>query len=358
MTEVTVGSGRRLDFSVSEVTGAVGDSITVLPVVVAVSTLTELELSTLLFGFAVFQVVWGLRYGVPISVEPMKALAALVIAGTLTTGEFVTAGLLAGGVLLVLGTTGSLHHLAASVGEPVVRGVQVAVALLLARTGLELGVTTPTNALLAIVVTGVVVALGYRRASALAVLALGFLLAGLEVGVPLPRYPTVSFDFALSFTSGMLSATAGQLAMTVGNAAVATSLLLGDLLDADVSPDELATSMGAMNLVALPLGAMPMCHGSGGVAGKYAFGARTAGANLVLGVFYALAAVFAVSLVAAFPLSVLGVVLVLVAVELGRAGLDTDDRWLAIGMGILGLLTNVGVAFAVGVGAWWLRNKI
>ncbi|WP_227376177.1 putative sulfate/molybdate transporter [Haladaptatus halobius] len=358
MAESTFGSGRRLDFSLSEVTGAVGDSITVLPVAVAVAALTDLELPVLLLGFAVFQVVWGLHYGIPVSVEPMKALAALVLAGTLTTGEFVTAGLLGGVLLLVLGTTGSLGRLAAHVGDPVVRGVQVAVALLLARTGIELGVAAPTSTLLAVAVTAIVVALGYRRTSALAVLALGFLLAGFDVGVPSPRLPAVSSGVTLAFTSGMLSATAGQLAMTVGNAAVATSLLLADLLDADVSPDELATSMGAMNLLAVPLGAMPMCHGSGGVAGKYAFGARTAGANLVLGVLYALAAVFAVSLVAAFPLSVLGVVLVLVAVELGRAGLDTDDPLLAVGIGVFGLLTNVGVAFVAGVGAWWLRNKV
>ncbi|WP_227354914.1 putative sulfate/molybdate transporter [Haladaptatus salinisoli] len=358
MAENTFESGRRLDFSLSEATGAVGDSITVLPVAVAVAALTDLELPVLLLGFAVFQVVWGLRYGVPVSVEPMKALAALVVADTLTTGEFVTAGLLAGGVLLVLGATGSLGRLAAHVGDPVVRGVQVAVALLLARTGLELGVAAPTTALLAAAVTAVVAALGYRRVSALAVLALGLVLAGFDVGVSPPSLPAVSIGFTPVLTSGMLSAAAGQLAMTVGNAAVATSLLLSDLLDADVSPDELATSMGAMNLLALPFGAMPMCHGSGGVAGKYAFGARTAGANLVLGVLYALAAVFAASLVAAFPLPVLGVVLVLVAVELGKSGLDTDHPWLAVGIGLLGLLTNVGVAFVVGVGARRLRNKI
>nr|WP_321112514.1 putative sulfate/molybdate transporter [Halorussus salinisoli] len=56
-----------------------------------------------------------------------------------------------------------------------------------------------------------------------------------------------------------------------------------------------------MNLFAIPLGAMPMCHGSGGVAGKYAFGARTAGANVILGSIYAVAAVLAVGIVAAFP---------------------------------------------------------
>jgi hypothetical protein len=51
----------------------------------------------LLFGG--FQVVWGLSSGVPLSVEPMKALAALLLAGTLTTGEF----LVAGGVIAVVG---------------------------------------------------------------------------------------------------------------------------------------------------------------------------------------------------------------------------------------------------------------
>jgi len=291
-------------------------------------------------------------------VEPMKALAGLVIAGALSAPELLSAGLLAGGVLLALGSVGAVGRLADAVGEPVVRGVQLSVALVLARTGLDLGVAAPATATLAVGVAAVAVALGYRRASALAVLALGVVLAGLDVGVPTANLPALSPAVPLTFTTDGLAATAGQLAMTVGNAAVATSLLLSDLYDADVSPDELATSMGAMNLLAVPLGAMPMCHGSGGVAGKYAFGARSAGANLVLGVLYATAALVAADLVAAFPLAVLGVVLALVAVELGKAGLATERRWLAVGVGVLGLLTNVGLAFVVGVGVDRLRNKV
>ncbi len=359
MADLAFDGDRRLELTVGEVTGAVGDSITVLPVVVAVAALTDLDLAVLLLGFAVFQVVWGIRYGLPISVEPMKALAALAIAGALTADELLTAGLLAGGVLLVLGTTGSLGRFAEHVGEPVVRGVQLAVALLLAKTGVELGIADPVFASLALAVGGVAVGLGYRRTSALAVLALGFVVAGVRVGPPAVGIPAISFGFrGLALDSGVLSATAGQLAMTVGNAAVATSLLLSDLLDAEVSPDELATSMGVMNLCAVPFGALPMCHGSGGVAGKYTFGARTAGANLVLGALYALTALFAVRLVAEFPLSVLGVVLLLVAFELGRAGLRTDDRLLTVGVGLLGLLASVGLAFAVGVLYWWVRRKV
>jgi hypothetical protein len=358
MSEVTIGNDTRFELTVSDVTGAVGDSITVLPIVVAVAALTRLHLPTLLLGFAAFQIVWGIHYGLPISVEPMKALAALVIAGSLTTGEFVTAGVLAGGVLLTVGRTGTLSRITPYVGESVVRGIQVAVALMLARTGFDLGAGNPTIALVALLITGIVVALGYRRASALVVLAFGVVLAGLSVGVPSPHLPHLALGFSPVMTENTLSATLGQLAMTVGNAAVATSLLLADLLDADVAPDELATSMGVMNLLAVPFGAMPMCHGSGGVAGKYAFGARNASANLVLGTLYALAAVFAASVVAAFPLAVLGVVLLVVALSLGRSGLDTDDRWFAVGVGVLGLLTNVGIAFVVGVGAWAVRNKL
>lgn len=92
-----------LDFAWNEVTGAIGDSVTVLPIVVAVAVLTDLLLAVMLVWFDVFQVVWGLYYGVPISIEPMKALAALVIAGSITTGELLLGGLLVSAVLLVIG---------------------------------------------------------------------------------------------------------------------------------------------------------------------------------------------------------------------------------------------------------------
>lgn len=75
---------------------------------VAIAALTELSLTHLLLGFAVFQIGWGLYYGLPVSVEPMKALAALVIAGALTASELTVAGFLAGVVLIVVGWTGTL----------------------------------------------------------------------------------------------------------------------------------------------------------------------------------------------------------------------------------------------------------
>jgi MFS superfamily sulfate permease-like transporter len=144
--------------------------------------------------------------------------------------------------------------------------------------------------------------------------------------------------------------------MTVGNAAVATSLLCSDLFDADVAPDDLAESMGAMSLTSVVLGGVPMCHGSGGLAGKHAFGARTGGANLLLGLLYFAAALF-VGLVAAFPMAVLGVLLVVVAVGLGRAAADTDAPLTTLLVGVLGLVFNVGAAFVVGIGVSAVRRR-
>ncbi|MGQ4555161.1 molybdate transporter family protein [Halobellus sp. GM3] len=350
----------RIEFSRSELTGALGDSVTVLPVVVAVAALTELSLPHLLLGFAGFQIVWGLYYGLPVSVEPMKALAALVIAGALTAGELAVAGLLAGLVLLAVGATRTLSRIERYVGQPVIRGVQLAVGLVLLETGIQLSLDGAGYALAALAVVGVITALGRHRASTLAVLALGVGVALLQTGMPEPRLPAVALALppAEAVSPASLGATAAQLAMTVGNAAVATSLLLSDYYDADVSADELAESMGAMNLLAVPLGAMPMCHGSGGVAGKYAFGARTAGANLILGVLYALAALIGASVIAAFPLSMLGVVLAVIAAELGRAGLATDDLPLTVGVGVLGVATNVGAAFLVGVAVSLVRRRL
>lgn len=357
---VDYGEERSIDFSVGELTGAIGDSVTVLPIVVAVAALTDLSLSALLLWFALFQVVWGLRYRLPISVEPMKALAALVIAGALSTTELALAGLLAGGCLLFVGTTGTLDRLERYVGQPVVRGVQVAVAGVLLTTGVELGLGGPLLAAIAIGIAAVVAALGYRNASALCVLCLGAFVAIGHAGLPTVQFPAFSLPVlspaVLSPT--VIEGTVAQLAMSVGNAAVATSLLLDDYFDADVSADELATSMGVMNLLAVPLGGLPMCHGSGGVAGKYAFGARSAGANLILGVLYAAAAVLAVGVVAAFPLPVLGVILVVVALELGRTGLDSEHLRLTLAVGLLGLLTNVGVAFVVGAIGYLLLGRL
>ncbi|PSP97169.1 sulfate transporter [Halobacteriales archaeon QS_4_70_19] len=350
--------GLRLDRS--EVAGALGDSVTVLPLVVALGALTDASLGLVLLGFAVFQVVWGVHYGLPMSVEPMKALAGLAIAGTLGYGELVAAGLLAGGVLLVAGATGLVGRVARAVGRPVVRGVQFAVALLLLVAGLDLAAGAPLVAGAGVAVAGLA-ALVNRRAPAPAVLLAGTLAALWTVGMPAVAVPALAPLPEPTLSRDALTGLAGQLAMTVGNAAVATALLVDDLYDREVSPDGLARSMGVTNLLAVPLGGVPMCHGSGGLAGKHAFGARTAGANLVLAGLYAGAALVA-GLWSGFPMAVLGVLLVLVAVHLGRVALASVstpvEGVLVVGTGVVALVATVGVAFLLAAGGHAVADRL
>ncbi|RQH01895.1 putative sulfate/molybdate transporter [Natrarchaeobius oligotrophus] len=353
-----------VEFTTSELTGALGDSVTVLPLLVALAATTAVSLPHVLIGFGVFQIVWGLYYGMPLSVEPMKALIGLAIVGSLSYPELAAAGLLAGVVLLAVGSLGLVDRLQRIVGEPVIRGVQFAVALLLLEAAVGLSIANPAVALAGVAVVLALAAVGYRRSSVLVVLALGGVAAVLSVGVPTPRLPELAIfpAGAPTVSAAALEGTVAQLGMTLGNAAIATALLCGDLYDRDVSADSLSKSMGVTCLAAIPVGGVPMCHGSGGLAGKYAFGARTGGANVLLGVGYlALALVAAGALLAAFPMALLGVLLAVVALELGRAAFaPVDDGWalaLVVGVGVVGLAVNVGVAFVLGAVCFWLLSR-
>jgi len=223
------------------------------------------------------------------------------------------------------------------------------VGLLLLETGIQLSLDGVTLALLSVGVAVVVIVAGYQKASALVVLGVGVVFLITQVGVPSPQLPafTVGLPSLSSVSVATLEGTVAQLAMTVGNAAVATSLLLSDYYDADVSADELSTSMGVMNLFAIPLGAMPMCHGAGcrwkvrlrcsnrrseRDSRRDLRGCRCAGGRYCDCV----------------PFADARIVLGLIAIELGRAGLDTDHLPLTLGIGLFGVATNIGIAFVVG----------
>ena len=107
-----------------------------------------------------------------------------------------------------------------------------------------------------------------------------------------------------------------QLPLTLSNAVIVTALVCRDLFPATAgraSERNLALSTGLANLALAPLGAMPMCHGAGGVQAQHRFGARTGLAPILLGgVLLALGLGFAASaaqLFALIPLAAVGALL-------------------------------------------------
>jgi MFS superfamily sulfate permease-like transporter len=114
-----------------------------------------------------------------------------------------------------------------------------------------------------------------------------------------------------------------QLPLTLTNAVIVTALVCRDLFPTAAgraSERNLALSSGLANLALAPLGAMPMCHGAGGVQAQHRFGARTGLAPVMLGlVLLVLGLGFAGSAAALFaliPLAAVGALLMVAGSDL------------------------------------------
>ncbi len=112
-----------------------------------------------------------------------------------------------------------------------------------------------------------------------------------------------------------------QIPLTLGNATVATCDAARTYFNDQarrVTPRALVTSMGLANLIAGLFSAMPMCHGAGGLTAHYKLGARTGGANLMIGGLLLICGLLfgstSLSLLSLIPLSVLGVLLSIVGI--------------------------------------------
>ncbi|MBM4312220.1 MAG: hypothetical protein FJ119_14930, partial [Deltaproteobacteria bacterium] len=146
----------------------------------------------------------------------------------------------------------------------------------------------------------------------------------------------------------------------IATAALAASYWPGS----GVTEKKLSLSIGLFNLAAPLTGGMPVCHGAGGLAAQHAFGARTCGTKIIegavmLGLGLFLAGSIA-ALLAAFPRSILGVMLLVVAIELIRPACRVRDRadiiLLAVTV-VFSLIINMAAGFLLGIGWHALRTR-
>jgi len=119
-----------------------------------------------------------------------------------------------------------------------------------------------------------------------------------------------------------------------------------------------------MNLVSVPFGGFPMCHGAGGLAAQYRYGARTGGANVYAGLIFIILALFFASpqVLSIIAVGVLGALLVFVGIEMARYGIKTES-WVVTGViAILALVSSMTAGFIAGMvlayGERWLKKKL
>src|SRR6266481_10213124 len=128
---------------IQECSGACGDLGTFIPHVIGAMTVAGLAPAGVLFGFGAFLISTGLFYGLPLPVQPMKAVSAVILTDGLRSGEVAAAGMMLGVILLVLGITGWIGRLARTIPQSVSAGLQLGLGLLMGVLGVKLILQTP-----------------------------------------------------------------------------------------------------------------------------------------------------------------------------------------------------------------------
>lgn len=304
--------------AVAEIGGACGDLGTFIPHVIGAIAVAGLAPAGILVGFGAFFIASGAFYGLPMAVQPMKAISAVLVTGQVGPGEVAAAGMLLGVILLLLAATGGIGWLARVIPQSVSAGLQLGLGLSMAFLGFEFIWRTPWLGVAALaLLIGLMWLPPFPAAPVMLVVAVGVgYLAG-EVRPPRNAAAGLSsLGFALPSLGEMWRAfellVLPQLPLTLTNAVIVTALVCRDLFPATsarASERNLALSTGIANLLLAPFGAMPMCHGAGGVQAQHRFGARTGAAPILLGVvLLVLGLGFAGSAAALFALIPIGAV--------------------------------------------------
>jgi len=239
-----------------------------------------------------------------------------------------------------------------------VRGIQLGLALLLFKSSAGFVVRDPFFFFLGIgIIILFFILVRYRHIpdlSSLCVIGVGFIGGLLLYGLPPVSFipaPQLVIPLPTDFSSAFSTLVLPQVVLTIANAILATSLLTKDLFSTDIPPKKFSTSIGLMNLVSVPFGGFPMCHGAGGLAGQYRYGARTGGANVYAGVIFIILALFFTSpqVLSIIAVGVLGALLVFVGIEMARHSLRTESLVITGIIGVLALASSMTIAFIIGM---------
>ena len=344
-----------------ETAGALGDYGTLLPIIIGVAAVTEVDLSYILFFFATSYIITGLYYKLPIPVEPMKAIGVVAIGGTLSSAEIAAAGIFMGLLLLLLVFTGGINFIKNIVPECIIRGIQLGLALILLREAFNFIAADWQLGLISVSLVLIFTLAPILDVSALVVFALG-LGWGIYYYGPPPltflSWPDLVIPAAGDLWVGFWHGAIPQLPLTLGNAVLATTLLVKDLFHKKVPEKQLMLSMSLMCLISSTLGGFPMCHGAGGLAAQYRFGARTGGSNIISGIILLLVAVFFASpqLVNILPFGALGALLLFSGLELIKSATKTEHLLITVITAAIALFGGMPLALGVMLVYYWIAR--
>ncbi|MEI6860007.1 MAG: putative sulfate/molybdate transporter [Shewanella sp.] len=351
-----------------EFSGAFADLGTFLPLVLGLIALNHFSPQGIFMGFGLFALFTAFYYRRPIPIQPMKVISALVIAQGLTPGMLQASGMLMGIILLLLAFSGAISWMAKQLSPAISIGIQLAIGLQLIWMGGQMMGETWFIGISAFAVLFVSRYLPIRYLAMPLVLAAGMLWQFANGMAP-------SFNLSVDtswqlgwpslheWTSAAVLLVLPQLALTLTNAIIATSAMAKDKFPDDkiqgeenFTPKRFATSSGLMNLLLAPFGAAAMCHGAGGLAVQYHFGARTWLAPTIFGSTCLLIALAwgegIVAILSLIPLALLGSLLAIAGIQLAWSKRFIDGKpfciFVILSTAAICLLVNTAAGLATG----------
>lgn len=155
--------------------------------------------------------------------------------------------------------------------------------------------------------------------------------------------------------TGFVHAAIPQIPLSILNSVIAVCKLSGDLFPGkEASAMKVSMSVGLMNFVGCWFGAMPVCHGAGGLAGQYRFGGRSGASIVFLGTAKVLLALVLGNsfgkILNQFPIGILGVLLLFAGVELAMASRDMNTKEESFVMLVCAAVSLTGSSAALGFG--------
>ena len=384
-----------LRFTRSEISGAFADLGVLIPLEAALIAINGLNPTSTLLGVGVIYIAAGWYFGLPMPVQPLKALAAIAIARELSPDVIAAGALLMSLSLAFLAVTGLIDRLYAIVPTAVIRGVQLGLAYVLIRGALDLlekplspdadqysfalgGASLPLMVALAPLALLAILLLVRKP---LVPASLVILAAGIGVGLYLGRWDSGGAalgpaGISMGFPGGEAFATAAavlltaQLPLTVANSVIATTDAAKYYFPAQAeraTPRRLSLSIALGNLWAGLFGGLPSCHGCGGLTAHYRLGARTPMATTILGVTLIVVALafgsVAQSARALVPMPFFGILLLYVGIQHIALAADVEKRTDLVFVGLAGALTalfdgNLAYAAAVTLAAYWVVQGV
>ena len=361
---------KSFEFNLRELAGSMGDFGTLFPLAIGYIVVCGLNPAGFLVMMGLANIVTGLIYRLPMPIEPMKILAVVAIAQHWTPSMVYASGFAMGVVWIVFALTGVIGWIAKVTPNSVIRGIQASLGVLLAIAAIKMISTWWAIGIVSIIIVLLLRQNRYAPA-AIVLMVLGVAIMFIKGQFQQVSPPALSFPPLTGFSleevwQTLLLAGFAQIPLTVTNATIATSSLIKTYWpEKSVSERKLSWNQGIMNLIPPFFGGMPMCHGAGGLAGQYYFGARTGGTNIIEGLIEVAMGLFLASSIAGifafFPTAIIGAMMFLVGIELTKFAKDVRADKELIPMSItviVSLTTNMAYGFLTGLAAHYLIRFI